>query len=554
MLAREPKRPGPRSNAGGRVRSKTLAPPFGPEGLLQLQQSAGNRAVSGHQLLDRNRVKAVPRPPAPPTGPWLPTARRVTRQNYVGWVVQRVPGPTKFAAMAFAPKELTADGASTSTASVRTNPRGVALNWSLPGGEAGSTIAATGVITAGKGLPLTPKFVPMAVKAEDAADTTRSKTGSIKLWSEDFKKAMTDFATFRSASYALPNYAIGVNGKFDATYSPPAKRLSVVVKVAFAFQGVWSKKAKASYRAAYIGRVQQAWSGQFTFVNVREPKDVWGKLGPVGVRVRIQEVKVGTQHFLIQPAKTVGTAQVAGGVTKLFKGDLTPQKAFNPQTGAGELTRLNRITPTPIQFAAGSAAIPAADQPKLVFMATYLKRIHNPRFTVTIVGHANDAATNKANATLSQQRAAAVRTELRNAGLVGHRVVVVGRGATGSVAGDATWQKTVMTSALPPGWQNEQATAVHEFGHMLGLGDEYGGAPGGPANATHHALTAAAFGNAYADQVAKRGDTDSASIMEGGDDVRAQHYVTMWSALCDASAKAAVPTPVFGQADWKFVG
>ena len=69
-----------------------------------------------------------------------------------------------------------------------------------------------------------------------------------------------------------------------------------------------------------------------------------------------------------------------------------------------------------------------------------------------------------------------------------------------------------------------------------------------------HALTKAALGQAYADQVAKRGDTDYASIMEGGDDIRIQHYVTMWSTLVDASAKAAVPAPLFGQADWKFLG
>ena len=107
-----------------------------------------------------------------------------------------------------------------------------------------------------------------------------------------------------------------------------------------------------------------------------------------------------------------------------------------------------------------------------------------------------------------------------------------------------------LIKASKAGWQNRQATAVHEFGHMLGLGDEYGGAA---ATSTHYTLTLNAFGKQYADQVAKRGDTDYASIMEGGDDVRVQHYVTMWSALCDASALAAVPSTKFGQADWKFV-
>lgn len=554
MHAREAKRSGSRPPARGRPDARVLGP-LDAAGLLALQRLAGNRAVTdGPYPPGLGWAKAAPRPPAAPRGSWRTATPVTPPARYVGWTVQRAPAPTTFSAMSFAPKELTADGASTATASVRTRPRGAALSWTLPSAVAGSTISPAGVITAGTGLPVSPKFVPMAVKAADAADGARAKTGSIKLWSADWKKALADLGTFRSANYALPNYAIGINGKFDASYVPAAKRLSVLVKVAFAFPATWSKKSKASYRSTYIGRVQQAWTGKFSFVNVREPKDVWSKLGPVRVGISIREVKVGTQHFLIQPSNTAGTAQVAGGVTQLFKGDLAPQKAFNPGTGAGELTRLNRITPTPIQFAAGSAAIPAADRPKLAFMATYLKRIHNPQFVVTISGHANDAPTKKANAALSLRRAAAVRAELRNAGLVGHRVFVVGRGSTGSAAGDPSWQKTAISSRLPAGWQNQQATAVHEFGHMLGLGDEYGGAPGGATNATHHGLTAAALGIDYANQVAKRGDTDYASIMEGGDDIRVQHYVTLWSALVDASAKAAVPTPLFGRADWKFVG
>jgi hypothetical protein len=109
-----------------------------------------------------------------------------------------------------------------------------------------------------------------------------------------------------------------------------------------------------------------------------------------------------------------------------------------------------------------------------------------------------------------------------------------------------------MTFNLPSGWQNQQATVPHEFGHMIGLGDEYAG---GTPLATHHPLVDKAFGNQYADQVAKRGDTDHASIMDGGNDVRIQHYVTFWSALCDTTLnKAKVPNPRFGYKDWKFIG
>ena len=520
-----------------------------PRMLGQLQRLAGNAAVAAALA-----PAAAPARPQPPRAKMFKAAPPPPRpSSYVGWTVQRAPAPTKFGRMAFAPSDLVADGTSTSTASVRTTPAGRAVTWSLEGAAHGSAIDAAGVITAGPSIPAGSKSVPLTSKATDAADAARSKTGSIPLWDKNYKQALADFPVFVSTPYSLPNYTIGVNGKFDAVYRPKAKQLKVTVKVAFKFNGTWSKKQKDNYRNGYMWTIRNAWSNRYTFVNKRDPQDVWGKLGPVGVDLRVQEVAVGAQHFLVNVSKTAGTSQVAGGVTDLFKGDLSSQPAFNPKTGKGELARLDRITPTPIVFPAGSSAIPAADAPKLDFLATYMKRIHNPVFTLTMAGHANEQPTKKANSTLAGQRAAAVRAALVAGGATNHKLLMVNRGQTGAPAGDPTWQKVVITSRLPAGWENKQAVAVHEFGHMIGLGDEYGGSPANPL-ATHHGLTKAALGQQYADQVAKRGDTDYASIMEGGDDVRIQHYVTFWSALCDASATATVPATKFGQADWKFVG
>ena len=114
------------------------------------------------------------------------------------------------------------------------------------------------------------------------------------------------------------------------------------------------------------------------------------------------------------------------------------------------------------------------------------------------------------------------------------------------------WRKVDITPSLNPGWENVQDVTAHEFGHMIGLGDEYAG--GGSPTATHYNLVKKAFGQEYADQVAKRGDTDYASIMEGGNDVRIQHYVTFWSGLAETTLKAPVPDPKFGYDDWKFIG
>jgi hypothetical protein len=62
-----------------------------------------------------------------------------------------------------------------------------------------------------------------------------------------------------------------------------------------------------------------------------------------------------------------------------------------------------------------------------------------------------------------------------------------------------------------------------------------------------------AFGKQYADVQATR-TPDSASLMNGGNDIRPHHYVTFWDGLAQLTSGAATPAPPFGQADWKFVG
>lgn len=378
--------------------------------------------------------------------------------------------------------------------------------------------------------------------------------------SEQDKK---DYEKFVAGTYAWPNRTAGVNGKFDVSYSPAAKQMSVKVKVKFEFPDVTGttdadKKIMDNYRANYISQVQNAWSKRYNFQNVREPQEAWKKLNPVTVTVQVEEVK-SNPHFLIQAyIKKEGTAQVSGGnagafnKTELYKGDDTPTARFNPGTEQGELQRVARINPSPILFNNNMAAVKAEYTPKLTFLATYLRRINNPKFDITITGHASNTGQKSYNQMLAGERAKNVEGVLKNNGLTNHNMSSGSVGATGATAG-AEWRKVDINVKIPAGWQNVQDVTPHEFGHMIGLGDEYGG--GANAKATHYDLVVKAFGKEYADQVAKRGDTDYASIMEGGNDVRIQHYVTFWEALCETTLqKANAPTKRFGYDDWKFIG
>jgi outer membrane protein OmpA-like peptidoglycan-associated protein len=472
--------------------------------------------------------------------------------------------PAVFAGpITFSQVELPADGKSTVQGVTKWTPPSRAVKWGFMGNDYGSTVTDTGQIKVGDNTQGN-ESVKLQVKAEDAADGSAFTTGFMTLYEAKFFQAKLDFPKFAAATHSFPNFTIGLNGKFDMDYQPAANRADATIKVKFAFPDEDLSKmglgdmvntiiSQIERQQKFISQIAAQWSGRYQFKNVREPQSIWGKLNPVDVKVNVIPVTSG-QHFTVNLySKTKGRANVGGGQVHMFAGSDVPKPAFNPGTAQGELTRVRRNTPTPILFANNSADVPGDAAAKLQFLGTYLSRIHNPKFDVTIVGHASATGQKTHNQKLSETRAQNVANILTGAGAAHHKIQPSGTGQTGADASEQ-WRKVEIVSDTPPGWQNMQDTTAHEFGHMIGLGDEYMGDDPTQTLATHHALVAKAFGKDYADQVAKRGDTDYASVMEGGDDVRIQHYVTFWSALAEATQKAALPDPKFGYDDWKFIG
>ncbi|MBW3665190.1 MAG: OmpA family protein [Actinobacteria bacterium] len=366
------------------------------------------------------------------------------------------------------------------------------------------------------------------------------------------EQAKKDLIAFTAKSYTFPGFTKGINGKFDVTYIPSARLLDINVKVKFDFVGAgWGLMDRLIYPFKFMAQAGPAWSGQHPIHNVREPKSIWGPaLNPVNVNVRVTPVKTD-QHFTVRFHKGTGGAEVHKGVTKLFEDDMAPSQAFNPVTAAGEIARIERITPKTIDFGLDADHVPAAVAPKLDFLAEYLRRVNRPPVTLTVEGWASTDGAAKYNFKLSERRARAVADYLSSKGLTNHTIVVVPRGERGAGPGPK-WRKATITPSIDPTWKNTFNTITHEFGHMLGLGDEYQGTPGKVA--THHGLVKQHFGQDYADQTVKRGDVASGGVMHFGDDIRVHHYVTMWSALAETTLKAPVPKPPFGYNDWKIQG
>jgi outer membrane protein OmpA-like peptidoglycan-associated protein len=478
------------------------------------------------------------------------------------------PPSGKVESVSFTPVELPADGKTTTQAKAVTSGGANVSKWEIVGDGFGASVDSNGLVTAGsdtKGA----ENVTVKVQATDEKGGG-SGTGTVTLWDAKVWQAKTDYPKFAAGTYTYDNFAKGFNGKFDVAYSPAANLATITVKLKFAWpeekapvpdaSNLWGfapMLKHANYELAFMSQVQKQWSGRYQFQNIREPKSIWGKLNPVNLQVGVKLAETDP-HFTVEvrdravnPSAGEATA-VGGGVLKLYQGDDVPKPAFNPSTAQGEEARVKRNTPTPIQFGLNSEAVPGADASKLQFLGTYLSRIANPKFKVDVVGHASATGDPVKNQALSEKRAQAVVDILTGAGAAAkHNVVGSGKGDAGAGKTD-DWRKVEVASTAPVGWQNMQDTTAHEFGHMLGLGDEYPAT--GVAKATHYDLVAKALGKDYAEQVAKRNEPDSASIMDGGNDVRIQHYVTLWSALVETTLKAADPDPKFGYDDWKFVG
>lgn len=367
-----------------------------------------------------------------------------------------------------------------------------------------------------------------------------------------YAKAVTDFFEFvKGGPYIHPDYQTDDKfGKFDATYDPVSKALRIDMRIKFTFpddrpkKGEAAKEAKAredrhaTYVTNFLDRVTGQWSGKFSFSNARPPAEVWGKLNPIGVKINVTPVDAN-QHFLAKIyAKKEDTANVTNSqVLSMFKGDDVIKAAFVKGTIAGELTRLRKITPR-LRFGYNSAAISGTNQAVIDFLGSYLRRLGAPAVTITAASLSTDRK-------LADKRAKAVADSLTAAGVAGaHKAVpkvAVGLG-----------RYVALNPVVDPAYTNVQDVQAHEFGHMLGLDDEYEVGGNNGKGIETYGLVKEALGEKYANLTAKAG-IDSASVMDGGSNVRVQHYITIWQVLGRVTtAKAASPASRFGSADWKF--
>ncbi|RNF86204.1 OmpA family protein [Montanilutibacter psychrotolerans] len=361
-------------------------------------------------------------------------------------------------------------------------------------------------------------------------------------------------------------------GKFDAYYWPDVSLMAAIVKMKFNYvqadntptlnvlmqmamagqdisQFFWTEAEKTQFATDYVQRVSSQWSFAHTF---RSTKACWPFTARPHVTPRVVD-DVADAHFNVTVHKTntfrgsafrarnPGTPgwQGTGDLDSLDTTDLNNR--MSTDVARSERQRLERAvasaTASPVQFARGSDTVEAADRARLLTLADAMKAKNpsDPAVPMVLNGFASAEGGATDNRTLSLRRAEAVASELRAAG-VPQPMVIAGLGPTGAPNDAANRKVELAPSTTFEGTYtgNRFAPDAHEFGHALGMPDEYDNHTTGLLGDKQTAFVqlAQAAGVAPPDQWGDR----TSSVMANGVDVLPRHYLTIWEALGSMTA------------------
>lgn len=377
-------------------------------------------------------------------------------------------------------------------------------------------------------------------------------------------------------------------GGFEVTYDPAAGVMRVVVRAAVTFQDAltvtggtitpadpriqslanaaanpaltpaqraafiaryqWSPAEKIPWMNQFENGIQTAWGGQHQFF-INRPQWEW-----LGARVHVDiEVREGERadgdHLAVNSVKMPagehlathgGTAEVSGGVAD----DAGDQTMLVASTDVNP--RHDNFLRRTVHFAHNSAALDGTATATLDSVANIFQEAvgdarSNPA-QIVLEAHASAPGDPAYNMQLAQQRADAVRSYLAGKGFtnIATRVSDDNRGeseADQTATTDAAQAHDRRVDLIIDGGQ-AQVIANHEFGHAIGLGDEYATSPGGISGTGAAVGTPAPHDALAADMTDASGlnlpgaiHENNGGIMSLGTAVRPQHYATFHDAL-----------------------
>lgn len=376
---------------------------------------------------------------------------------------------------------------------------------------------------------------------------------------------------FRNRTFSALDFRPSAGyGKFDAYYWPRLSLMAAVVKMKFNYvqadntpppatlmsmwlagqditRFFWTEAEKTQFAADYRQRVADRWSFAHTF---RSSKPCWPFVASPYVAPRVVDDSADA-HFDVTVHKSAGPGidyssgfraenpGTAGwrGTGDLYSSDVQEEPDFNSvQVARSERQRLERAvaaaSASPVLFERDSAVIQPLYAGRLRALAEAMKAKNpsDPAIPVVVRGFASAEGALARNERLSEDRAQAVADELLRAGAP-QPLVISSMGPVGAPNEAANRKAEIAPStAFESSYAgNRYSVAEHEFGHTLGLPDEYVNRTSGALGAKQTAFDnlARAAGVAPPD---RWGDT-TASQMSAGVDVLPRHYLTVWEAL-----------------------
>jgi outer membrane protein OmpA-like peptidoglycan-associated protein len=357
-------------------------------------------------------------------------------------------------------------------------------------------------------------------------------------------------------------------GLFDAIYAPGDGDLTITVGIAFNFvdgdpadpkfvaavgpaaaaaytpdQFTWTRDEQQNWKDNAISQVLALWSGRYTFFT---RKACWADtLPPVDVEIEIVErpaAGAGKAHFVTTVTKWPTDKGRQDAVTPPAAGADQSTARFhesgadgieNPDsrhrrrttTSRARYNRVDTDNPGVIRFPQNVTEPSAADKTALRAFGATLGAPDMAPFPVTLTGHSSSEGAADLNMRISEDRARNVSNEIVAGGATRQpQVDAVGEAGA---APTAEWRRVdIAVGAL----EADQTTVAHEFGHMLGLGDEYptsdtGSRPVGTPVA--HSPLAERLIPGQQPILARHDE----SIMSVGEEVRPHHYVTFLEVL-----------------------
>lgn len=369
---------------------------------------------------------------------------------------------------------------------------------------------------------------------------------------EEMLDAQEDLDDFRQETFApledfQPSSGIG---QFDTAFNAKTGQMTVSLKVSYQFEDgdptavapgfkpeefQWTDAEKDAWKARYQADVGAMWSGQH---QIHSTRSFWDSV-LVNVSVQVLE-DASDPHFEFHVKKyplDAGMAQSSICQPGYEHNNSGSCSAHGDGHGTGELDNNDLREEqkldwgnslVEIHFPRGHSRLNAAGKAELAPVADQMNADVTTHAELT--GRASSdhgdgvtAAEGAAqNMEIARARSESVAAAIGASGVNRSRLLMRNEGENGA-SDDESWCRV----DVQVGAQQTQNPALHETGHMLGLGDEYGttAAPvGSPVDAGYDAMVQAQTGTVLA-----RARDESA--MSVGSTVKPWHYSSFLEAL-----------------------